>query len=41
MEVGNKKAGYIDADFYNVNGPVTYLELPSKSLLENKIDFFW
>jgi hypothetical protein len=30
MEVGDKKAGYISADFYNEDGPVTLLEPPSK-----------
>jgi sulfide:quinone oxidoreductase len=29
MEVGDKKAGYIAADFYNEDGPVTLLEPPS------------
>jgi sulfide:quinone oxidoreductase len=39
MEVGNKKAGYISADFYNENGPVTLLEPPSKESYEKKINF--
>ena len=39
MEVGNKKAGYISADFYNENGPVTLLEPPSKESYEKKISF--
>jgi sulfide:quinone oxidoreductase len=39
MEVGDKKAGYISADFYNENGPVTLLEPPSKESYEKKIDF--
>ena len=39
MEVGNKKAGYIGADFYNANGPLTYLEIPSEKSFNNKIDF--
>ena len=39
MEVGGKKAGYIDTDFYNENGPVTLLEPPSKESYEKKLDF--
>ena len=39
MEVGNKKAGYISADFYNENGPVTLLEPPSKKSYEKKLNF--
>ena len=39
MEVGDKKAGYIAADFYNEDGPVTLLEPPSKESYEKKIDF--
>ena len=39
MEVGNKKAGYISADFYNENGPVTLLEPPSKESYEKKLNF--
>ena len=39
MEVGDKKAGYIAADFYNEDGPLTLLEPPSKESYEKKIDF--
>jgi len=39
MEVGDKKAGYIAADFYNEDGPVTLLEPPSKESYEKKLDF--
>jgi sulfide:quinone oxidoreductase len=39
MEVGDKKAGYIAADFYNEGGPVTVLEPPSKESYEKKLDF--
>jgi sulfide:quinone oxidoreductase len=39
MEVGDKKAGYIAADFYNEDGPVTLLEPPSMESYEKKLDF--
>lgn len=39
MEIGNKKAGYIDADFYNEAGPITRLELPSEESYQKKWDF--
>lgn len=39
MEVGNKKAGYIDADFYNEAGPITRLESPSDESYQRKLDF--
>jgi sulfide:quinone oxidoreductase len=39
MEVGDRKAGYIDTDFYNEDGPVTLLEPPSKESYEKKLDF--
>jgi sulfide:quinone oxidoreductase len=39
MEVGDNKAGYIAADFYNEDGPVTLLEPPSKETYEKKLDF--
>jgi sulfide:quinone oxidoreductase len=39
MEVGNKKAGYIDADFYNEAGPITRLESPSDESYQRKVDF--
>ncbi len=39
MEVGDKRAGYIAADFYNEVGPVTLLEPPSEESYEKKLDF--
>jgi sulfide:quinone oxidoreductase len=39
MEVGDRKAGYIDTDFYNEGGPVTVLEPPSKESYKKKLDF--
>ena len=39
MEVGNKKAGYIDADFYNEGGPAVRLDPPSDHLYQKKLDF--
>jgi sulfide:quinone oxidoreductase len=39
MEIGNRKAGYISADFYNERGPVTLLEPPSEESYKKKIDF--
>jgi sulfide:quinone oxidoreductase len=39
MEVGNKKAGYIDADFYNEGGPSVRFDLPSGELFQKKLDF--
>jgi sulfide:quinone oxidoreductase len=39
MEVGNKKAGYIDADFYNESGPTVRLDPPSEELYQRKLDF--
>ena len=39
MEVGDKKAGYIDVDFYNDDGPKTILEPPSEDSYNKKIDF--
>ena len=39
LEVGDKKAGYISADFYNEDGPVTLLEPPSMESYEKKLDF--
>jgi sulfide:quinone oxidoreductase len=39
MEVGNKKAGYVAADFYNEQGPATLLEPPSEESYKKKIDF--
>jgi sulfide:quinone oxidoreductase len=39
MEIGNQKAGYIDADFYSETGPTTRLEPPSEEFYQKKIDF--
>jgi sulfide:quinone oxidoreductase len=39
MEIGDKKAGYIDADFYNEAGPTTRLDPPSDKFYQMKIDF--
>ena len=39
MEVGNKKAGYIDADFYNEGGPTVRLDPPQMSYIKKKLDF--
>ena len=39
MEVGNKKAGYVAADFYNDHGPATLLEPPTEESYKKKIDF--
>jgi hypothetical protein len=39
MEVGNKKAGYVAADFYNEEGPATLLEPPTEESYKKKIDF--
>jgi sulfide:quinone oxidoreductase len=39
MEIGNEKAGYVDVDFYNENGPATLLEPPSGESYKKKLDF--
>jgi sulfide:quinone oxidoreductase len=39
MEIGDKKAGYVAADFYNEQGPTTLLEPPSEESYKKKIDF--
>jgi sulfide:quinone oxidoreductase len=39
MEIGDKKAGYIDADFYNERGPTTRLDPPSDEFYQKKLDF--
>jgi sulfide:quinone oxidoreductase len=39
MEIGDKKAGYIDADFYNKAGPTTRLDPPSNEFYQKKLDF--
>jgi sulfide:quinone oxidoreductase len=39
MEIGDKKAGYIGADFYNEGGPTTRLDPPSNEFYQKKLDF--
>ncbi|HEX2014083.1 MAG TPA: FAD/NAD(P)-binding oxidoreductase [Nitrososphaera sp.] len=39
MEVGNKRAGYLEADFYNQAGPLLRLDAPSEQNFEKKQDF--
>ncbi|HEY7080320.1 MAG TPA: FAD/NAD(P)-binding oxidoreductase [Nitrososphaeraceae archaeon] len=39
MEIGDMKAGYIYADFYNEVGPTTRLEQPSEEYYQKKLDF--
>ena len=39
MEIGDRKAGYIDTDFYNEGGPTTRLEQPSEEYYQKKLDF--
>ena len=39
MEIGDKKAGYIDVDFYNEAGPTTRLDPLSDEFYQKKIDF--
>ena len=39
MEIGDKKAGYIDTDFYNEAGPITRLDPPSDEFYQKKLDF--
>ena len=39
MEVGDKKAGYIDVDLYNEAGPTTKLEPPSYEFYQKKLNF--
>ncbi len=39
MEVGNKRAGYLEADFYNQAGPLLRLDEPSEQNFEKKQDF--
>ena len=39
MEVGNERAGHIDADFYNEGGPTVRLDPPSDVLYQKKLDF--
>jgi sulfide:quinone oxidoreductase len=39
MEIGDKKAAYIDTDFYNEAGPITRLDPPSGEFYQKKLDF--
>ncbi len=39
MEVGNRQAGFLEADFYNPAGPVLQLQAPSEQNFEKKQDF--
>lgn len=39
MEIGNKKDGYVTADFYGDEGPTVYLEPPSEESYKKKIEF--
>jgi sulfide:quinone oxidoreductase len=39
METGDKKAGYVVADFYNEKGPTAVLEPASEDSYKKKIDF--
>ena len=39
MEIGNKKAGFLAADFYNITGPITRLDPPSEESYRKKLDF--
>jgi sulfide:quinone oxidoreductase len=39
MEVGNEKAGYVAADFYDERGPATLLEPPSDESYKKKLFF--
>jgi sulfide:quinone oxidoreductase len=39
MEVGNRQAGYLSADFYNKDGPSFNLDPPSEENYEKKLNF--
>ena len=39
MEIGNKKAGYLYADFYNEAGPTTRFDSPSEESYQKKLEF--
>ncbi len=39
MEVGNRRAGYLEADFFNPAGPIIRLEAPSEQNFQKKQDF--
>jgi len=39
MEIGNKKAGYIDTNFYSLGGPIVTIKPPSTENYLKKIEF--
>ena len=39
MEVGNMRAGYLEADFFNPTGPIIRLDAPSEQNFQKKQDF--
>ena len=39
MDIGNGKAGFIDTNFYNSDGPITILKEPSIQYYNQKINF--
>jgi sulfide:quinone oxidoreductase len=39
LEIGNNKAGYLAADFYNASGPITMLEPPNEASYRKKLEF--
>jgi len=39
MEVGNKRASYLEGDFFNPAGPSLRLEAPSEQNFQKKQDF--
>jgi sulfide:quinone oxidoreductase len=39
MDTGNGKAGFIDTNFYNSNGPITILKEPSIQYYKQKLNF--
>lgn len=39
MEVGNMRAGYLEADFFNPSGPIIRLDAPSEQNFQKKQDF--
>ncbi|HKZ61037.1 MAG TPA: FAD/NAD(P)-binding oxidoreductase [Nitrososphaera sp.] len=39
METGNRRAGYLEADFFNPAGPIVRLEAPSEQNFQKKQDF--
>jgi sulfide:quinone oxidoreductase len=39
MDVGNRRAGYLEGDFFNPGGPSLRLEAPSEQNFQKKQDF--